>query len=290
VDIRIKQILVPTDLSTFGASALRFAEIFREKLGASALAMFVNEPIYPVADFAASLGVAWNGEDIRLSLESELRDFVAKTVKEPAVYDMRVVDGYPARTILDTAKATHTDLIIMGTHGRTGWRRTLLGSVTEQVLRESDIPLLTVNATTATAQRVAIESILCPVNFSTVAHDALRYASYLAAKFGAELTVMSVEEDYVSSDLSKDFEGWVDDAVRKQCTYKQLVMKGGAAESVLEAANQARTDLIVIGAQHKRFSDATVIGSTTERLTRFAWQPVLTVIRKPVERSAEVAA
>ena len=179
----------------------------------------------------------------------------------------------------------------MGTHGRTGWRRAVLGSVAERVLRETDLPVLTVNAAAAASHRVAIESILCPVNFTTVAHDALRYASLIANRLDARLVVLNVEEEEAPAiDLERDFGGWVDAAVRHHCDYQQLVVKGNAADAVLEAANQFQTDLIVIGAQHRRHTDTTVIGSTTERITRFAWQPVLTIVREPVERAADVAA
>jgi nucleotide-binding universal stress UspA family protein len=288
---QIKQILVPTDLSLFGTAALRYAELFHDRFAASAMVIFANEPLYPMTSFGESLGVDWNGPAVRDELAKELQDYVRGAVRNPDAYDLRVIDDVAPAAITDTAEEIHADLIIMGTHGRTGWRRAVLGSVAERVLRETDVPLLTVNAAAASAQRVAIESILCPVNFTTVAHDALRYASFVANKFDARLVVLNVEDEELPAvDVERDFSGWIDAAVRDHCDYRHLVVKGGAAEAVMDTANQFRTDLIVIGAQHRRFSDTTVIGSTTERITRTAWQPVLTVIRQPVEREAEVAA
>ena len=287
-NVEIKQVLVPTDMSAFGSAALRFGELFHERLNASTMVLYANEPLYPMTTFGESVGVQWNGAGVHEHLEKELRDYVARTVHDPDAFDMRIVDDLAAEAIRDTAQEIHADLLIMGTHGRTGWRRALLGSVAERVLRETDLPLLTVNAAAASAQRIAIESILCPVNFTSVAHDALRYASALTARFDAELIVLNVDEEETPAvEVKRDFEGWIDAAVRDHCDYRQLVVKGGAAEAVLATANHVRADLIVIGAQHRRFSDATVIGTTTERITRFAWQPVLTVIRKPVERPME---
>ena len=291
LNTQIKQILIPTDLSAFGITSLQFAELFRERFGASAMVLFANEPLYPMTAFGESMGVQWNGDAVHDRLQGDLRDYVARNVRKPEAYDLRIVDDVAGSAIRDTAKEIHADLLIMGTHGRTGWRRALLGSVAERVLRETEIPLLTVNAPAASAQHVAIHSILCPVNFTSVAHDALRYASVLANRFDADLVVLNVEEEETPAvDVKRDFESWVDAAVREHSDYRQLIVKGGAAEGVLEVANQVKTDLIVIGAQHRRFSDATVIGTTTERITRFAWQPVLTVVRKPVEREAEAAA
>jgi nucleotide-binding universal stress UspA family protein len=288
---RIKQILVPTDLTPFGVAPLRLAELLHNRLGASTMAMYANEPRYPLVGFEAPMGIAWSDPLVEEAIENRLRAFVSQAVKAPEAFDFRVVDGIAAEAIERTAVETRADLVVMGTHGRTGWRRALLGSVAERVLRETDLPLLTVNGAAASSQRIAIEAILCPVNFTSVAHDALQYASFLAAKFDAQLKVLHVEEEETPAvDVKRDFSGWVDQALRDRCDYEQLVVAGGAAEAVLEAANRNRCDLIVIGAQHRRFSNATVIGTTTERITRFAWQPVLTVIRKPVERPAEVAA
>src|SRR5581483_7208421 len=128
----------------------------------------------------------------------------------------------------------NVDLIIMGTHGRHGLRGTLLGSVTEHVLRETARPLLTVLPNQFRGRDVAIRRILCPVNYTAIADYALDYARALAEAFDAELNVMNMPE-------------------------------GDAAEGVLKAADAKEIDLIIIGAQHTRFSDATVIGTTTER-------------------------
>jgi nucleotide-binding universal stress UspA family protein len=68
--------------------------------------------------------------------------------------------------------------------------------------------------------------------------------------------------------------------VRKNTRYDEVLLHGNASERVLEVAGQIDADLLVIGAQHRTFADSTVIGSTTERIARFAKQPVLTVIRR----------
>jgi nucleotide-binding universal stress UspA family protein len=62
-----------------------------------------------------------------------------------AAIDYRLEEGEPAREILRAAAETNCDLIVLGTHGRTGFRRLLLGSVAEQVMRRADCPVLTVN-------------------------------------------------------------------------------------------------------------------------------------------------
>ena len=73
---------------------------------------------------------------------------------------------------------------------------------------------------------------------------------------------------------------WIPHDIRHRCLYKELVIRGHAAETVIDLAQKLETDMIVIGAQHRRFVDTTVIGTTTERILRHAHCPVMTVIRK----------
>ncbi|MGZ8851700.1 MAG: universal stress protein, partial [Thermoanaerobaculia bacterium] len=175
------------------------------------------------------------------------------------------------------------DLILMGTHGRRGWRRMLLGSVTEHVVRATDRPLLSVPAWAAPPLGARIEKILCPVNFTDIGRRALEEAVALASAFAADLLVVHVADVFdepAFNHLEEDFAAWVEPGVRRRCKYSQIVARGDAAAQVLEIANQAGADLIVIGAQHKRFSDTTIIGTTTERVVRFSRQPVWTVVSR----------
>jgi len=77
----------------------------------------------------------------------------------------------------------------------------------------------------------------------------------------------------------EDVRSWIEPSVQNRCTYREIMLRGGAAERVLDCAEDIRADLLVIGAQHKLFRDETTIGATTERLVRFARMPVLTVPR-----------
>ena len=249
----IQRILIPTDMSDFATLALRYGLLFRERLGTQLTLLYAEElemllsSEYPLGYYFDNVSAA---KTHALDL---LRNYARQEMKDVTGLRTLVLDSSPARAIVQTADDMRADLIIMGTHGRHGLRRTLLGSVTERVLRETGRPLLTVVPGLFPADRpVAIRKILCPVNFTAIAQHALDYAATFAATFGAELREVNVPEDRDSSD---------------------------PAERILKIADDYNADLIVIGAQHTRFSDATVIGTTTERITRFARQPVLTVMR-----------
>ncbi len=158
--------------------------------------------------------------------------------------------------------------------------------MTERVLRETDRPVLTVTPRLFPPTNVKLQTILCPVNFTEVARAALEQACAMAEAFDAGLFVVHVVEGDAArlGNAEVQFSAWVDPLIQTRTRYQQLTVHGDAAARVLEVANQTAADLIVIGAQHKRFSDATVIGTTTERITRFAKRLVLTVIRPAAEK------
>jgi len=167
---------------------------------------------------------------------------------------------------------------VMGTHGREGLSRAFLGSVAESVIQQSDKPVLTVRPIDDRPRPAGIARILCPVNYSAVASRAYQHALFLASAFDAELTVLYLEERSVvdHSAEMKRLRDWVGD-VPLTVRASLLVDRGEAAVQVNDYALRHAIDLIVMGVQHKRRDTVTVIGTTTDRLTRHAPCPVLTV-------------
>lgn len=278
----IERILVPTDLSEFSKSATRWAALFQRRLGSRITLLYANEPYYPIDIIEGPAALAMQSSpEFRERMRAELARFARECFPDPTTTpETMMIDAGPAQAIVDAASGMDADLILMGTHGRHGWRRALLGSVTERVVRAAECPLMSVPPTLEPQREPKIAKILCPVNFTGIARMALEEAAGLAAAFDAELLIVHVA-DRVSepflAHLEEDFAAWVEPGIRGRCNYSQVVARGNAAERVLEVARQSEADLIVIGAQHKRFSDTTVIGTTTERIVRSAIQPVWTV-------------
>jgi nucleotide-binding universal stress UspA family protein len=126
-----------------------------------------------------------------------------------------------------------------------------------------------------------------------VARQSLRYASGLAEAFNAHLTVVHVlEADEVTNVKAEEerIRRWAAPEVQSALSYRELVVRGGAAERVLDCADDLGSDLLVIGAQHRIFRNDTVVGTTTERLIRYASCPVLVVPRDaaPVKSEAQI--
>jgi nucleotide-binding universal stress UspA family protein len=275
----IQRILVPTDLSDFGKVALRWAAMFHQRVGARITLLYANQPYFPIDVIEGPAAFAMqNSPELRQRLQADLSAYAAENLPHcGSAVDTLLVDDDPARAILQTAAKVDADLILMATHARTGWRCALLGSITENVLHHSNRSVLTLPPQDGGEPKIA--TILCPVNFTDIARQALEEAVVLAAAFHAELLVVHVADlvDCLTHDEG-DFAAWVEPEIRSRCKYSQIAAHGDAAVQVLKIAEQARADLIVIGAQHKRFSDATVIGTTTERVVRFAKRPVWTVV------------
>lgn len=209
-----------------------------------------------------------------------------------------VREGRPVTGILDEATAVHADLLVLGTHGRSGVSRLLLGSVSEKVVRTALCPVLTVppHATSAPADAVLLKRILCPLDFSPSSKRALQYALSLAQEANGSLTVLHVIEwlpeeeprthahfqvpDYrqhLLHDARERLHAEINDDVRAWCDVQEVVTFSKAYREILRIANTASADLIVMGAQGRDAVDSLLFGSTTEHVMRAASCPVLTL-------------
>lgn len=281
----IHNILAPTDLSESSVPALRYARMFADRFAAKLTVMYTDPVVYP-ADFMGSTGAFFMtpADEHQARLRDEVQQQAAP-ILDGSAYDIHVTAGQPVPAILSVAGGRAADLIVMGTHLRHGWRRALLGSVSDGVIHGSRCPVLTIASRDHAGQAApgAIGKILCPVNFTHVAVDALHVASRLAEAFDAQLTLVHVLETDEVADPGADEERlrrFIAPELQSLCEVRTIVVRGGAAERVLDSAEDLEADLLVVGAQHKLFRDETVIGTTTERLIRFSSCPVLVVPRE----------
>ena len=287
----VTSILAPTDMSESSVPAMHWARFLADRFSAKLTVMYSDPIVYPLDYVGPTAGAFLTTPEYQERLRGELAQHAAPAMAGRP-HEVRVTIGQPTQAILSTARERNADLIVMGTHLRHGWRRALLGSVSDGVLHGCHCPVLTVTShdRVGGAKPYAITNVMCPVNFTDVARESLHVAARLAEAFGAHLTVVHVVEAddvlHVAADEEK-VRRWVGPELQGICSFRELVVRGGPAERVLDCADDLGADLLVIGAQHKMFRDATVIGTTTERLIRFASCPVLVVPREPVGRVAK---
>src|ERR1039458_1224422 len=157
-----KTILCPVAFGDLSAHALRHASLLAGCGNAKVIAIYANwfeAPAYFTAGRVDELQKQYRQAFVEA--EHSLKAFVDSTLGESGdKVETRVVEALPTDGILGLAASTNADRIVMGTHGRSGLNRWMLGSVTERILRESPVPLLTVRA----APRGPGRRILSPVD------------------------------------------------------------------------------------------------------------------------------
>jgi len=273
------RILLPTDMSELSLSAFPYAVALADRFGSRIDVLYADSFSEPIdllggmADEVSPDRVDAMKDLARRTVASQAADRIPPEIRHQVIVD---VDA-PYRSIVTHAE--EADLVVMGTHGRSGWKRALLGSVTESVLREIDTPVLTIRARDGHGSAPRFSRIVCPVNYTDMATTGLNCAVDLAQVFETEILVVHVVEEARHDPVaaSERLEAWIPPSVASRMRHRKLVLKGDAAEQVVDLARRESADLVIVGAQHKRFSDTTVIGVTTERITRHAPCPVLTV-------------
>ena len=136
--------------------------------------------------------------EARKAGEHHLRAFVDSTLGDVGkTIETRVAEALPGDGILRTAAETAAGLIVIRTHGRSGWNRWTLGSVAERVLRESPLPVLTVRH----ALQEPVRNVLCPVSDTPESRAALEMASRLGACWNASVTALHVHETQAVSPI-----------------------------------------------------------------------------------------
>jgi glycine betaine transporter len=138
----VQHILVPVDFSPYSDQAITYAMALAGKLQARVTLLHVIHEIpIGVGDMATALPYSYMQEleaEVQRSLEEQLKGVQRAGIRG----DIMVLHGVPFQTIVDVAREQQIDLIIMGTHGRTGLSHVLLGSVAEKVVRLAHCPVL----------------------------------------------------------------------------------------------------------------------------------------------------
>ncbi len=279
-----KRILCPVDFSEHSALALRVAGGLGRAFAAELVVLHAQRLEAPVY-FTISQVQAIEKE-LRNSAEAArvyLADFARKHLSEDIRRSFSLVEEDPVAAIARVARVSDADLIVMGTHGRTGVAKVRLGSVMESVLRQITKPVLTVGpAITLTPSLGVIRRILCPVNYDSLSALSLEHATIVAARTGAALVVMNIVEDSTMKEpLDKARRvlcDWVDPKARETCSVNEVVQRGNSAEQIIEEAKSSGADLIVIGARPRESLGELIFGSTTEAVIRRAPCPVLSVV------------
>jgi len=143
-----QRFLVPVDFSEYANQALEYAIGLASKLGARLTLLHVIQPL-PLAgvDMGVTLPYTYI-QDLEAEITNSMQAYLERVTAAGLEGEIAVVHGVPFQEILETAKTQQVDLIVMGTHGRTGLQHVLLGSVAEKVVRLAPCPVLVVRQPT----------------------------------------------------------------------------------------------------------------------------------------------
>jgi nucleotide-binding universal stress UspA family protein len=295
--VTFTHVLCPTDLSEASRPPLAYAAAMARRYGARLTVLHAVPPFPPFVVRSAEGGsplpmVFPPLDDVTAAARAFAPDALAGLEA-----DVVVETGDPSRVIVEQAVAKAADVIVMGTHGRSGFDRLLSGSVTEKVLRRAPCPVLTIppHAAGVAADGQLFTHILCAVDFSHASEQALGFA----VELGGAVTVATVVEwladeapvahpefdvtryrAHLAEDAGSRLRALVQSAALPAAhRIEQVVVVGRAHREVLRLAAEKGSDLIVIGAQGRGGVGLALFGSTTQQVVRGATCPVLVVHR-----------
>ena len=184
----IRKIVVGTDFNALATSALRFAAAIAARSGAELIVVYADT-FEPPAEFTSTQVplIASAIEHSKVRTRRELEAYAAQHIPKDVAWRAVVAEGHPATALAAVADAEAADFIAVGTHGRGGLQRLVMGSVAETVLREARVPVLTLRSTEP-SQR--IERVLYPAGDD----DAAPYAARMAAALEAELMQVPLQD------------------------------------------------------------------------------------------------
>ena len=297
-------ILCPIDFSEPSRRAFDQARRLADRHDARLTVLHVL-PLEAMVPFTDEVPAAWSSGVTaaeRARVTSQVARFLGTAAT--AVHTLAVVvrKGLVVPEILDEAHGA--DLLVVGAHGRSGFDRLVLGSVTEKLLRKATCPVLTIPAHAPSgAAEPRVTHVLCPVDFSDCSLRALDYAMATAQDGEARLTVLHVlshDPDDAPADIREtlltdarltldDFrerletlvrarlEAAVPGTVRAYCQVETVLAGGKAHQEILRVARDQGADLIVMGVHGHSATELVFLGSVTQRVVRQAECPVLTM-------------
>jgi nucleotide-binding universal stress UspA family protein len=283
--ITLKNILFATDFSQAADAAVPIAIEIAQRYGARVYGVHVNR----FDDYTAAAPNAWAA--MAEAAERENKEDAGRLNEQLQGIDHEVMvgEGKTWEVISDLIEQKEIDMVVVGTRGRTGLGKALLGSVAEQILRQAPCPVLTVgpHVNPWSDEYAKMREILYATDLEGDFPVAAPHAISLAQENQAHLVLLHVIEDpkvgdLVNSSQVKDFkERKLQQLVTQQaglwCDPTHIVEQGPAAEKILDVAIRRHTDLIVLGARPAKSLATHLNTGTVHKVVSQATCPVLTV-------------
>lgn len=283
--------LIPLDGSPEAESVLPHMSKFIRKSGSELVLFraFHAEPLLARMDTASLI------ERDLLEARKYIDGLVRRLAGEGLPVRGRVVQGSPAEAILRTASEERVTTIALSTHGRTGIGRWVLGSVAEEVVRASTVPVFVLRSTAAVPVRTGIRRILVPLDGSATAFSAAPFAAELARSVGAEMMVLHVHQRMLAhapsfawswvetaptpsdADPYKVAKAAVEDLAVGGLKVTPLTVEGDPATRILESSFKEDIDLVVMATHGRDGLPRLFLGSVAEKVLRRTAVPMILI-------------
>ncbi|MFW6084185.1 MAG: universal stress protein [Gemmatimonadota bacterium] len=282
--LKIETIVCPTDLSDASLEAIPLATRMARLHGADLHLLHIHllHSITPSEEDVPFPGE----EEARAELETSAGEIEWSRVEHEI---RRGVNAAP--TILEYAEEHDADMIVMGSHGRRGFRRLLLGSVTEEVVRLAPFPVLVVRNRPEKPAPREVDRVIVPVDFSVSASAVIETARELASALDVPLELLhavepipyaqmsypiAIDHDDFRTHAQQRLQSYADDVEHAPGVTARTVI-GMADQVIIEAVERSAAPLVVMSSHGHSGLARVLLGSTAERLLRHAPCPVMIV-------------
>ena len=249
--LSLKHILVATDFCPISIVALRHALGIAGRYHSAVSLLHVIDP--SVYGLAGPDGISADTENSQRDLERVEASLRSDGSLEGLRFDSRVSAGPVWQTVADTIDEKHSALLVLGTHGRTGFGKLVLGSVAESAFREAPCPVLTVGpkALRSKSSGAQAKHFLVPTDLSPESMSALPYGVSLARATGGDLTLLHVVKSGVGVASVAELESRLRKSPQlppgTEMNIHFAVQTGPVAKAIVRIAEDNHLDMIVMG-------------------------------------------
>jgi len=275
----IKKILIPVDLSENSLLALEHGTFMAKLFKADMMLTHV----------VPNAGVFGNKPNtIDSETEKKLHQIANDIhIKNGCKVDISIKHGKISKQVVEAAKEYGADIIILGTHGVSGFEEFFMGSNAFRVITESHCPVLSVQQH---SQKMGFSNILCPIDNSAPSRQKLKYAVELAKHFGSKiqlLGILTVEEDELTAKFNKMFDQIEEYLTKHDIKFtSDLVYGENIATTTLKYGEKMGSDLIVIMTEQEDNLTGIFLGPYAQQIVNHSKIPVMSI--KPIEGEASM--
>lgn len=285
-----KKIVCPIDFSDYSTLALRYASALAIESQAKLVVYHSVPDLAQVATYLEGHYIRTVTEALITNGREKLEDYCAKILPDALPRTIKIGSGNTAEMIVEISKQEGADLIVMGTHGYSGYQRFLLGSVTNKVLHNASIPVLTVcrpqhNFLQPDQEHpIRLRRILCAVDLQPNNKRIIKFASGVAATYKSEMYFLHVNrvvdglDWFIKEDrLLKRLHELAAPVQNQLNETHFLIESGQPSTEILKAIERHGIDLVIMGHHTRKPVEEYLLGSVTKGVIPDAACPVLVV-------------